>query len=144
MQFEGKHKFFKRVIRNAQNFKNVALTLVTRNQRAIGNHLDCSSFFRTSVVISKVTPVLLATFPQTVQTAIAQNITVPGSVLDVSSVCVDRIKYHTGMILSAGSCSALPEFVQIEKIVAANAEILFVCYKMAAWYSEHFRSYQLH
>lgn len=63
MRFEGKHKFFKRVIRTAQNFKNVAMTLATKHQKAVSYHLDCSSFFRPSVEMSKVTPVLLATFP---------------------------------------------------------------------------------
>lgn len=87
---------------------------------------------------------LLASFPLNVWTVLAQNITTPGSVLDVSSICVDGIKYHPGMILSAGSCSGLPEFAQIKKIVAANADILFVCQKMTAWYCEHLRSYQLH
>ncbi len=144
MRFEGKHKFFKRVIRTAQNFKNVAMTLATKHQKAVSYHLDCSSFFRPSVEMSKVTPVLLATFPHSVQTAIAQNFTTPESVLEVASVSVDGIKYHPGMILSSGSCSGLPAFVQIHKIVAVNVEILFVCHKLAAWYREHLRSYQLH
>lgn len=47
------------------------------------------------------------------------------------------------MVLSTGSSLGLPDFAQIEKIVAANKDILFVCYKMAAWYCEHLRSYQL-
>lgn len=33
MRFEGKHKFFKQVIRNAHNFKNVALTLAVNHQK---------------------------------------------------------------------------------------------------------------
>ncbi|KAK0147753.1 hypothetical protein N1851_012541 [Merluccius polli] len=34
MRFEEKHKFFKRAIRNTQNFKNVAMTLATKHQKA--------------------------------------------------------------------------------------------------------------
>ena len=94
--------------------------------RSVSYHLDCSSFFRPSVEMSKVTAVPLASFPQMVQTAIAEHIAVVGSLFDASSVCIDGIKYHPGMILSAGSCSGLPEFAQIERIVAANADILFV------------------
>lgn len=143
MRFEGKHKFFKKAIRNAQHFKNVAMTLATKHQRSVSYHLDCSSYFRPSVEMTKVSPVLLASFPLNVQREIAENITKPGPVLDASSICVDGIKYHPGMILSAGSCSGLPEFAQIEKIVTANTEILFVCHKMTAWYNEHLRSYHL-
>lgn len=47
-------------------------------------------------------------------------------------------------MLSIGSCSGLLEFVQIKKLVAANAEIVFVCLKLTAYYSEHLRSYKLH
>ena len=82
MCFKGKHKFFKRAIRTAQNFKNVAMTLETKHQRAIICLLDCSSFFRPSVEMSQVTPVLLCT-------AIAHKIRIPGSLLNASSVCVD-------------------------------------------------------
>lgn len=32
---EAKHKFFKKVIRDAQNFKNVAMTLAVKHQRAL-------------------------------------------------------------------------------------------------------------
>lgn len=46
MRFEGKHKFFKRAIHNAPNFKNVPLTLATKHQKAVSYHLDCSSFFK--------------------------------------------------------------------------------------------------
>jgi len=109
----GSTSIFKKAIRNVQNFKNVAMTLATKHQKAVSYHLDCSSFFRPSVEMTKVTPVLLASFPLNVQRVIAQNITKPGSILNASSVCVDGIKYHPGMILSTGSCSCLPEFAQI-------------------------------
>lgn len=39
--------------------------------------------------------------------------------------------------------SGLSEFAQIEKIVAANTAIMFICQKMTVWYCERLRSYQL-
>ncbi len=123
MRFEGKHKFFKKAIRNAQNFKNVAMTFATKHQRAVNYHLDCSSYFRPLVEMTMVKPIVFASFPLNVQREIAQNTTKPGPILDASSVSVDGIKYHPGMILSTGSCSGLPEFAQIEKIVTANTEV---------------------
>lgn len=143
MRFEGKHKFFKKAIRNAQNFKNVAMTLATKHQKAVSYHLDCSAFFKPSVEMTRVTPVLIASFPLNVQRVLTQDFAKIDSVLVVSSVCIDGIMYHPGMILCFGSCSGLTKFAQIEKIVAANTEIMFICHKMTAWYSEHLRSYQL-
>lgn len=81
MLFEG--KFFKRTISTALNFKNVAVTLATKHQQAISYRLDCSSFFRPSVEMSQVKPVLLCTFPPNVHTAIDHSIRTPGSVLNV-------------------------------------------------------------
>ena len=143
MRFEGKHKFFKKAIRDAQNFKNVAMTLATKHQKALSYHLDCSSFFRPSVEVTKAVPALLTSFPLNIQREITENFPKAGSVLVASSVCLDGVKYNPGMILSTGSSSCLPGFAQIEKILAANSEIQFVCHKMTSWYSEHLRSYQL-
>lgn len=143
MRFEGKHKFFKKVVRESQNFKNVALALASKHQKALSYHLDCSSFFRPAVDMAKVSMVLVTSFPNDVQRVLPENITTAESVLVASSVCIDGIKYNIDMMLCIGSCSGLPEFGQISQIVAANTDILFVCKKMTAWYHEHFRSYQL-
>lgn len=143
MRFEGKHKFFKKVVRESQNFKNVAMTLATKHQKALSYFLDCSSFFRPAAGMTKVAMVSVTSFPSDVQRVLPQNVTAPGSVLVASSVCIDGIKYNTDMMLCIGSCSGLPEFGQITQIVAANPDILFVCKRMTAWYHKHFRSYQL-
>lgn len=74
MCFEGKLNFFKRAICNTQNFKNVAMPLATKHQKAVSYHLESSSFFRPSVEMSKVKTGSIASFPPLVQTAIAQNI----------------------------------------------------------------------
>lgn len=47
------------------------------------------------------------------------------------------------MVVSAGSCSGLPEFRQITQIFAIHTEIMFVCRVMSAWYHEHLRSYEV-
>ncbi|KAL3986654.1 KRAB domain-containing zinc finger protein [Sarotherodon galilaeus] len=109
MRFEGKHKFFKEVVRHAHNFKNIALTLAMRHQKMMSFHLNAQ-----------------------------QN-----TVLVASSACVHGIKYSADMVISVGSCSGLPDFRQITKIVVINTEILFVCRLMTSRYHEHFRAYEL-
>lgn len=63
MHFEGKHKFFKRVIRNAHNFRNVALTLAVKHQKMMAYYLDTSSFFKPPVEMDKVTTASIASYP---------------------------------------------------------------------------------
>jgi len=143
MRFEGKHKFFKKVIRDAHNFKNVAMTLALKHQRALSHQLDCSSFFKLDVEMAKVTPVLVTTFPENIQRALGQKLPHAQALLVAPSVCINGTDYKTDMILSAGSCSGLPDFKQITHIVAVNTEVLFVCKVMTSWYFEHLRSFEL-
>lgn len=133
MRFEGKHKFFKRVIRNAHNFRNVALTQAVKHQQMMAYYLDTSSFFKPSVEMDKVTTAPITSYPENVQHVFRQRIPQLSTVLVASSVFVDGIRYCADMILSVGSCSGLPEFKQIKQIVAINTEILFVCKTMTAW-----------
>lgn len=60
-----------------------------------------------------------------------------------SSVFVDSVKYSADMVASVGSCSGLPDFRMITKIVVINTNIVFVCRLMTAWYDEHLRAYEL-
>lgn len=143
MRFEGKHTFFKETIKNARNFRNVALTMAEKHQKMIAFHLGVNSFFRPSVELDKVTTQPITSYPKNVQQIFSQKIPGLAKVLDVSSVSVDGITYSPDMIISVGSCSGVPEFKQIKQIVTINTEILFVCQKKTAWYHEHYRSFEL-
>lgn len=137
----GSIHFFKQVIRNAHNFRNVALTLAVKHQKMMAYFLD--SFFKPSVEMDKVTTSSITSYPDNIQHIFCQRVPQLPSVLVASSVSVDGIRYCADMMLSVGSCSGLPKFKQIKKIVAINSEILFVCKEMTAWYHEHLRSFEL-
>ncbi len=143
MRFEGKHKFFKQIINETKNFKNVPQTLAVRHQRMVAYHVDSSSFFKPPVQMDKVKSTLISSFPESVQNMLQQNFPTQSTVLVTSSVCIDGIKYSPDMVLSAGASSCLPDFRQIVKIVIINTDILFVCKKQTSWYIEHLRSYEL-
>lgn len=66
MHFEGKHTFFKQVIRNAHNFRNVALTLAVNHQKMMAYYLDTSSFFKPSIDMVKVTTASITSYPENV------------------------------------------------------------------------------
>lgn len=143
MRFEGKHKFFKEAVRQTHNFKNIPLTLAIKHQKMIAFHLANPSFFKPSVEINKVKSVMVSSFPQNVQEYLHHRNAQQNTVLVASSVSVYGIKYSVNMVISVGSCSGLPDFRQIVKIVVINANILFVCRPMTSWYDEHLRVYEL-
>lgn len=63
MRFEGKHRFFKRVVHDTQNFKNVLKTSATRHQPMVAIYLSSPSFFKHHQQTSNVTSVVVSTLP---------------------------------------------------------------------------------
>lgn len=105
MRFEGKHKFFKKVVHDTCNFKNVAHTLAVSQQKMMAFHLDSSTFFKPPLQIDKVRSVMVKSFPENVQSSLHQQNGKQSSVLVASSACVHGVKYCADMIVSIGSCS---------------------------------------
>jgi hypothetical protein len=143
IRFEGKHKFFKKVIRDAHNFKNVPLMLAKKHQMAIAYHMDASSFFKPRVQMERVCSSLITAFPENVQDYLKLQSPNCSTVLVSSSVYINGIKYCPDMVVSVGSCSGLPEFMRIERILTINTDVMFLCKPQTAWYTEHLRSYEL-
>lgn len=84
-------------------------------------YLDTSSFFKPSVEMDKVTMALITSYPENVQQVFRQTDPQLATVLVASSVFVDGIRYCTDMILSVGSCSGLPTFMQIKQTVTLTS-----------------------
>lgn len=143
MRFEGKHKFFKKVIQQTQNFRNVPLTLARRHQKMMAYHLDCASFFKPALQANKVQSIMVSTLPVTIQEILHERLGVQNTVLSATSVVIDGINYASDMVVSVGSRGGLPMFRQIKKVLVLNMDILFLCKPMSAWYHEHLRAYEL-
>lgn len=53
MRFEPKHSFFKKVVRDTQNFKNILVSLASKHQLMVAYHLD-SNLFKHHVHVESV------------------------------------------------------------------------------------------
>jgi hypothetical protein len=73
MRFEGKHRFFKRVIHDTQNFKNVVKTLATRHQHMVAYYLSAPSFIKPHQQASNVSSVLVSVLPGVAKQYIKQK-----------------------------------------------------------------------
>lgn len=51
--------------------------------------------------------------------------------------------YSTGMILAHGSTSGLSDFIELIQIVVVNGKVVFIIKCLNAWYSEHYRGFEL-
>lgn len=56
MEFEGKHRYFKKIVGNTWNFRNITLSLATKHQLMIVHHLQattmypCTSFYHCHIL----------------------------------------------------------------------------------------------
>ncbi|KAG9278069.1 hypothetical protein AMEX_G5864 [Astyanax mexicanus] len=142
MRFEGKHRFFKRVVQDTQNFKNVLNTLATRHQHMVAYHLSAPSFFKPHQQTSKVSSVMVSMLPDSAKAYIVQK-TGSSMIYSTSRVNIDGTDYDVGMFVSVGQVGELPLFCKIEQIFLVNTEVVFLCQKHTSHYIEHLRSYEL-
>ena len=142
MRFEGKHRFFKKVVHDTMNFKNVLKTMATRHQNMIAYHLSSPSFFRPKVQTSRVDSVLVSTLPQVAQAHIRQH-TASDTVYSTPKVTIDGIDYTSEMFLSVGHSGGLSKFSKIAQIYLVNQNVTFLCCDFETYYLEHLRSYEL-
>ena len=144
MQFEANHSFFKQMARHTNNFKIIALTLVTKHQFMVGYNMlipDSETLLLEVANISKVpTDVLNEDYMNTLTQKYSE-------VTDVNLahiVTINGNTYKKSMIVVHGSCGGLPEFSEIIQLCIVKDDIHLIYRKLSSWYREHYRSYELH
>lgn len=142
MRFEGKHRFFKRVVHDTQNFKNVLKTLATRHQHMVSYYLSAPSFFKPHQQISNITSVMVSVLPEVAKEYIQQK-TDSSTIYSTSKIIIDGTDSGIGMFVSVGLDGGLPQFCKIEQILLVNNNVVFLCREHKSSYIEHLRSYEL-
>ena len=144
IRFEAKHSFFKKVVRDANNFKNILLTLASRHQLMLAHYLEMPSLFKPETETAKVSDLCLDVLDTAVRQAIWNRFGDVGTVGLTPNIFLNGTKYSKGMILSAGSTSGLPDFGRILEIciVLAN-HVCFIIEPFTTYYMEHLQSYHL-
>lgn len=142
MRFEGKHSFFKRVMHDTHNFKNVLKTLATRHQYMMAYHLNALLYFRPHTQSSSVTSFQVSTLPQVAKDFIETK-TDSQNIYSTSKVSINGTEYANGMFISVGQAGGLPKFSRIDQILLVNNCVFLICRNYECWYSEHLRSFNL-
>lgn len=142
MRFEAKHRFFKCVVHDMQNFKNVLKTLANRHQHMVAFHLSGPSFFKPHQQTSNVCSVMVSALPD-VAKAYVEQVTDSRMIYSTSKVNVDGMDYAVGMFVSVGQEGGLPQFCKIEQILLVNNFVVLLSRQHKSFYVEHLRSYEL-
>lgn len=143
IRFEAKHGYFKKVVRDVNNFKNILLTLSTHHQLLLAYNLRMPSVFKPALEVVNVTNISPELLEFSVRTAIRQKHSGVKSVGLTSSVIVHGTKYSEGMVVSFGHTCGLPNFAKIVKILVLSQKVSFIVENFTAWYIDHLRCYEL-
>lgn len=142
MRFEGKHRFFKCVVHDTQNFKNVLKTLATRHQYMVAYFLSAPSFFRPYQQTSNVSSVMVSMLPDIAKAYVAQK-TDSNMIYSTSRVNVDGTDYDVGMFVSVVQEGELSQFSKIEQILLVNNKVVFLCREHKSFCIVHLPTYEL-
>lgn len=135
--------FFKKVVRDVNNFKNILLTLATRHQHMLAYFLDMPCLFKPPLEVDRVSLVSLDILDNSVKKAIRLKYKDVKTVSLATNVILHGTKYSEGMFVSVGSTSGLPDFGKIVKVLIVDNKASFIIECFSSWYLEHFGCYEL-
>lgn len=143
IRFGAKHSFFKKVVWDVNNFKNILFTLDPHHQLLLAYHLKSSSIFKPALEVTNVESVSLDILEFSVKTVIQRKYNNVEIVRLASTACLHGTTYSEGMFVSFGQTSGLPDFGKIKKVVIVEKKASFIVELFPAWYVEHLRCFEL-
>lgn len=143
MRFEGKHSFFKKVVKQTSCFKNVPLSLATRHQMTISYHLSAPCLNKSDLEVSAVSTLPVDLLKEEIAQVIRQKFSDKPEVHLTQCVTYKGITYRKGMILAHGAMCGLTEFSEIDQICIVHDDMFYIVKKLCGWYREHYRAFEL-
>lgn len=142
-RFEAKHSFFKKTVKDANNFKNILLTLASRHQLALAYHMGMPDLFKPAVEVGRMSTVSLDILDPSVKDFVRSKFSNVTAVALTKTAFLHGTQYTQGMFLSYGSTGGLPDFGKIIHILIVANNPLFVVEPYTSWYVEHFRCFEV-
>lgn len=143
IRFEAKHSFFKKVVRDVSNFKNVLLTLASRHQLMLAYYMGMPNLFKPALEVGKISTVSPDILDPSVKDTIKRTFRNGTAVSLAKTAFLHGTQYTQGMFLSTGSTSGLPDFGKIVNVLIVENKPCFVVEPYTAWYTEHLRCYEI-
>lgn len=144
MRFEAKHNFFKRIVRNLNNFKNILVTLSTPHQLMEAYYLASPHYFGQTVVenvttlnVSLLSPSVVKSLPDTVLSSTSTCITVTDKVM------FDGTHYCSNMFVAIPSENSSSVMAQIQSIIIDGSNVLMLVRIHDCNYQSHIGSYKV-
>lgn len=143
IRFEAKHSFFKKVVHNTGNFKNILHTLATRHQLTLAYYLEMPTIFKPSIETGQVSVVSVGILDVAIREALWNKYQDLDCVSLTSTAYLNGTKYSKGVVLSVGQTSGLPDFGTVLEICVVDGCISFIIELFTAAFLDHLRCFQL-
>lgn len=104
-------------------------TLANKHQLTEAYLLDSSHFFKTTLQANNVKIVKMCSLEPKLRAVVERQYTGLNVVTLAKTVSLRGTTYMNEMIVSAGSCSGLPKFGKIQKILIVDDDVSFVVKK---------------
>lgn len=107
MRFDGKHKVFKKIVHDVNNFKNILKMLAERHQKQMAYYLSSPAFLKPEIKTTNMKSVLVATLPEDAQ-AFISSITDSNTIYSADQVIIDGTLFRQGMFVCTGLHGEFP------------------------------------
>lgn len=107
------------------------------------DHLDMTTLFKPRVEVKGASNVSVDMLASSVKQVMKKKFTTLRSVSLATTAYIHGTQYTTGMFVSFGSTSGLPDFCKIVHVLLVCNKPFFVLESFSAWYVEHLRCYEL-
>lgn len=141
MRFEGKHQYFKNVIKRCRNFKNPLKILAEKHCRLMAYHLSSINFFNAKTLISNSNSIHRSFLEEKLCTALDMINGFNSNFIECKSISVNGIKYSKNQIVFISVNS--PNFGKIKSIWYLSEEVYFWCEYQTSIFNGHLHVFEL-
>lgn len=141
IRFEGKHKYFKSVVKQVKCFKNICKTLSEQHQLSQACYLASPKLFKPEIVFSEITPLLINSLLDYQNTAISSYFDFGDNLHVTGKISIDSVDYVSEQFLAYGK-DVIPQFGKINLIILRKGlpYFLLLCYTVR--YNDHLGDFE--
>ena len=143
LRFEGKHSFFKKVVRHIMNFKNLCMSLAERHQLHQAYLLAQPTYMRPMCEFTCTSEIMVDMLASNVKELCFKHFPGKKAIMQTNSVKIDGMDYKSGLAVACGSECGLQAFAIISLIIVDDGNVHFVCLLTESWYTESLRAFEL-
>lgn len=143
MRFEAKHSFFKRIIHQLNNYKDLLFSLAYRHQMFQAYYINSNCYPEPHFQSSKFNIVSSDFFNDESRAILFKLFGSKRLFSRTSIIEIYGITYRVGMFLVHNFFCLHPSFCRIDHILQVNKQIYFVCMHHSSYFCSHLKCYEI-